>query len=219
MYGVKRTGVRLVLSNTADPARADDTTAWYNTYAAAITHPSLLVNAHRFENVTAAGTATDPRYAEIYDIATPDPADAWPATQALPDYPTSLFDDPRSQLVVPELRGSWALVGTRERPGDQGPLTGIYVVGSNGADDTARAKRATELMRTGIFYVATRFRLIEGFPEATQWLEIFETDAADPVAAMRTATASPAAQPDPAVKQRFACLFLPTEKAELSVSQ
>jgi hypothetical protein len=36
---------------------------------------------------------------------------------------------------------------------------------------------------TGLFYTASRFELIEGFPEASTWLEIFETDQQDPLTA------------------------------------
>src|SRR5260370_35154168 len=78
MYGVERTGVRFVLSNAADPSRADEYSAWYDTYGAGITHPGFLANAFRFENPGAAGNDDDPRYAAIYDIVTPDPATAWP---------------------------------------------------------------------------------------------------------------------------------------------
>jgi predicted ferric reductase len=37
MHGVERTGVRFVLSNAADPSRADEYSAWYDTYGAGIT--------------------------------------------------------------------------------------------------------------------------------------------------------------------------------------
>ena len=104
MHGVERTGVRFVLSNAADPSRADEYSAWYDTYGAGITRPGFLANAFRFENPSAAGNDDDPRYAAIYDIVTPDPATAWPSTEGSPDYPTYLFDDPRSVLVAPALR-------------------------------------------------------------------------------------------------------------------
>ena len=45
MYGVERTGVRFVLSNAADPSRADEYSAWYGTYGAGITRPGFLANA------------------------------------------------------------------------------------------------------------------------------------------------------------------------------
>src|SRR5258706_577765 len=76
MHGVERTGVRFVLSNAADPSRADEYSAWYDTYGAGITRPGFLANAFRFENPSAAGNDDDPRYAAIYDIVTPDPATA-----------------------------------------------------------------------------------------------------------------------------------------------
>ena len=60
MYGVERTGVRFVLSNAADPSRADEYSAWYDTYGAGITRPGFLANAFRFENPGAAGNDDDP---------------------------------------------------------------------------------------------------------------------------------------------------------------
>lgn len=175
---IGRTGVRFVLTNTKDPAAG----AWYDTYARAITRPGLLADARRFENVAAAGTSADPRFAALYDIVAPDPADAWPGTENSPDYPTALFDDPRSRLVVPEFRGSYALVGSRTAAGEHGRRTAVYVVASDGSDDTARASWAADVLRAGGFHAASRYRLIEGFPEPAQWLDILETDAAAPVA-------------------------------------
>jgi len=52
---------------------------------------------------------------------------------------------------------------------------------SNGGDDTGRQQREAEVLRTGLFYSASRFRIIEGSPEPAEWLEVFETDARDPL--------------------------------------
>ena len=98
MYGITRTGVRFVLSNSADPARAADASAWYDTYTAAITGPGMLANVFRLENPEAAETGQDARFAAVYDIVSPDPAAAWPATESSTSYPKDLFDDPRAAL-------------------------------------------------------------------------------------------------------------------------
>ena len=71
-----RTGVRFVLTNATVPGRPDDYSACYDNYENAIIRPGLIANAFRFENPNAAGTPTDPRYAAIYDIVSPDPASA-----------------------------------------------------------------------------------------------------------------------------------------------
>src|SRR4051812_35625059 len=102
-----RTGVRFVLTNATDPGRPDDYSAWYDNYENAIIRPGLIANAFRFENPNAAGTPTDPRYAAIYDIVSPNPASAWPATENSRSYPRYLFDDRRSRLVAPALRASY----------------------------------------------------------------------------------------------------------------
>jgi hypothetical protein len=104
-----------------------------------------------------------------------------PDTEHSPDYPAHLFSDPRAKLVAPALRASYALVGSQARPGEHGPLTGIHIILSNGGDDTGRQHREAQVLQTGLFYSAARFRIIEGSPEPAEWLEVFETDARDPL--------------------------------------
>ena len=189
-----RTGVRLVLTNAADPSRTDDYSAWYDKYERAIIRPGLIANAFRFENPNAAGTETDPRYAALYDIVSPDPASAWPATENSPDYPSYLFDDQRSRLVVPALRASYALTESLETDDDHGLLTGVHIILSEGGTDAARAQRAAALLETGFFYRASWFRVIEGSPEPPVNLEVYETDQQDPLTAYTQACSSLAVQ-------------------------
>ncbi len=188
MHETRRTGVRFVLTNPSDPGRLDDFSDWYGTYAAALTVPGYLADAVRFEHPDAGAGQNGARYATIYDIVTCDPATAWPDTEHSPDYPTYLFSDPRAKLVVPALRASYALVGSQARPGEHGPLTGIHVILSNGGDDTGRQQTEAQVLQTGPFYSAARFRIIEGFPEPAEWLEVFETDVGDPLNAYARAT-------------------------------
>jgi hypothetical protein len=190
-----RTGVRFVLTNATDPTRADDYNAWYDDYEHAIIRPGLLANVFRFENPNAAGTPADPRYAAIYDIVSRDPASAWPETEHSPGYPRYLFDDPRSRLVAPALRASYALTGSLETDGDHGDLTGAHIILSDGATDTPREQRAAALVKTGFFYGASRFRVIEGSPEPPAWLEVFETDLQDPLTAYARALDALGSQP------------------------
>src|SRR5260370_3926626 len=164
MHETRRTGVRFVLTNPADPSRLDDLSDGYDTSAAALTVPGYLADAFRFENPDASAGQNCPRYATIYDIVTSDPSTAWPDTEHSPDYPTHLFSDPRAKLVAPRLRASYALVGSQARPGEHGPLTGIHVILSNGGDDTGRQHREAQVLPAGPFYSASRFRILEGFP-------------------------------------------------------
>jgi hypothetical protein len=183
MYGTERTGVRLVVSSPSDPDRVDDYHAWYDIYGTVVTHLGHLVNCFRFENPAAAGTEEDPRCVAIYDIVTPDPATAWPAIESSERYPKYLFDDPRSSLVSPALRGSWSHAGSLAKEGTHGAVTGVHVILSDGAGGAAREQWASAVLGTGLFYAASRFKLIEGFPEPATWLEIFETDQQDPLTA------------------------------------
>lgn len=182
------TGVRLVLSNSADPARAAEASEWYNDYATAITDPDRLADVLRFENPGARGIDMDPQFLALYDLAAPDPATAWPETENSPRYPTSLFDDPRAPLVVPVLRGSWATVGSIPAPEGHEAMTGVHIVLSEGADDTVRHDWEKAVADTGRFYAVTRYRLIEGFPHASSWLEVYETADPDPLTAYERAT-------------------------------
>jgi hypothetical protein len=59
----------------------------------------------------------------------------------------------------------------------------VHVILSDGADGAAREQWASAVLDTGLFYAASRFELIEGFPEPARWLEIFETDQQDPLTA------------------------------------
>jgi 8-hydroxy-5-deazaflavin:NADPH oxidoreductase len=205
MHPGSRTGVRFVLANPSDPSRLDEFNDWYDTYSAAITVPGYLANDIHFENPDAGGEGSSPRYATIYDIVSPDPATAWPDTEQSPAYPTHLFGDPRASLVSPALRASYALVGSQLHLGQHGPLTGIHVILSNGGDDTERQQREEQVLQTGLFYSAARFRIIEGSPAPAEWLEVFETDDPDPlhVYPRSTSHAPPATQIQPQLSQSF----------------
>jgi hypothetical protein len=193
-----RTGVRFVLTNATDPRRVDDYTAWYDDYENAIIRPGVIANAFRFENPSVAGTTTDPIFAAIYKIVCPDPASAWPETENSLDYPRYLFDDPRSRLVAPAFRGSYALKGSLETRTDHDELTGVHIIPSDGGNDEAREQQAAALVNTGFFYTASLFRIIEGTPAPPVWLEIFETDLPDALSAHARARDALAAQTAPA---------------------
>ena len=205
----ERTGVRFVLTNATDPSRADDYSAWYDDYENAIISPGLIANALRFENPNAAGTPSDPRYAAIYDIVSPDPASAWPTTENSPRYPRQLFDDPRSRLVAPALRASYALTASLETNSDHGDLTGVHIILSDGGTDSVREQRAAALLKTGFFYSTSRFRIIEGSPEPPEWLEVFETDLQNPSTAYaRARDALQSEPPADGVRQRSSRPFV-----------
>jgi predicted dinucleotide-binding enzyme len=205
MHPSSRTGVRFVLANPSDPSRLNEFNDWYDTYSAALTVPGYLANDIHFENPDASGGNTNPRYATIYDIVAPDPAAAWPDTEHSPAYPTQLFSDPRAKLVSPALRASYTLIGSQLQPGQHGPLTGIHVILSNGGGNTERQHWEAQILQTGLFYSAARFRIIEGSPEPAEWLEVFETDDPDPLHTYLRATSHtlPASQIQPQLSESF----------------
>jgi hypothetical protein len=207
-HGIERTGVRFVLSNVADPTRADQYNEWYDAYAANLTLPGFLGDALRFENPGAGGNNDDPRYAAVYEIVTPDPGTAWPQTLKDPAYPTRLFGDPRNALVVPTFRASYELVGSLDTPGEHGALTGTYIVLTDGVGEASCERWAAEVLDTGLFYAASRFRIIEGDPAPPDWLEIFETDQQDPLTAYaRSLEALAPRLPTAEVRRRYSGSF------------
>jgi hypothetical protein len=213
MHPSRRTGVRFVLTNPSDPSRLNDFSDWYDTYSAALTVPGYLANDIHFEDPDASGERNSPRYATIYDIVSADPATAWPDTEHSAAYPTHLFSDPRAKLVAPVLRASYALVGSQAQPGKHGPLTGIHVILSNGGGDTERQHQEAQVLQTGLFYSAARFRIIEGSPEPAEWLEVFETDDPDPLHAYSRAISNtpPTPQIQPELSQSFRWLAAANE--------
>jgi hypothetical protein len=220
MYATPRTGVRFVLTNPADPRRLDDFNDWYDAYGEALVRIGHLANDFRFENPDAAGNDQDPRFATVYDIVTPDPAIAWPATESSTDYPVALFDDPRSKLVVPAFRASYALVGSAQRRDGHGALTGVYLALSTGGDDTVRQRWESQILESGIFYAVSRFRAIEGLPEPPGWLEIFETDVREPLTAYAQALKKLAPElPGPQIRNQttgaYRLVSPPTSPAKL----
>jgi hypothetical protein len=212
MDGTQRTGVLFVLTNPADPSRVDDFNDWYVAYGEAMERIGYLAQPVRFENPDAAGNERDPRFAAVYDIVTPDPATVWPDTESSTDYPpAALFDDPRSKLVVPAFRASYALVGAAQRPDGHGTLTGVYLALSTGGDDTVRQRWESQILESGLFYAVSRFRAIEGWagvaatgdglPEPPGWLEVFETDVREPLTAYAQALKKLAPElPDPQIR-------------------
>jgi hypothetical protein len=91
------------------------------------------------------------------------------------------------------------------QPGPHGPLTGIHIILSNGGGDTERQHREAQILQTGLFYSAARFRIIEGSPEPAEWLEVFETDDPDPLHAYQRAASHtpPAPQIRPQLSESF----------------
>jgi len=108
-----------------------------------------------------------------------------------------------ARLVAPALRASYALTGSLETDSDHGDLTGVHIILSDGGTDTRRKQRAAALLKTGLFYGASRFRIIEGSPDPPAWLEVFETDLHDPLSAYARACDGAESQPpDDGVHQR-----------------
>src|SRR3954449_12604780 len=118
MFGVMRTGVRLVMTNPADPGRVEDYAAWYDDYGAALTGPGFLANAFRFENSAAAGTEDDPRFVAVYDIVTPDPATAFNDMERLQAGELVYTGALRTNLaaIAPRVpvRGGWCPVASEQ---------------------------------------------------------------------------------------------------------
>jgi hypothetical protein len=178
MYGVKRTGIRFVLSNFQS-GREQEASEWYNAYTSRILFPGLLVNAFRFENGDAANTDDDPRYAALYDFVTADLKAGWPSTDHHPDYPHHMFDqDARWNLLTIPVRATYKLEAESGEPADS--LTGVVLLRNDGEYGAAREQWAAEALKGGLFSSVSRYSLVDGEPAPQAWLEVFETTDPDP---------------------------------------
>jgi hypothetical protein len=85
----------------------------------------------------------------------------------------------------------------------------VHIILSDGGIDAVREQRAAALLKTGFFYAASRFRIIEGSPGPPASLEVFETDLQYPLTAYARAWDALESQP-PAegVRQRSSRSFI-----------
>jgi hypothetical protein len=153
-------GVRLVLAGCTEPGRDDELNSWYDDYAADCTRPGRLVNAIRYRNLGDEG----PLYAAIYDMAG-DPETAWPETQ---DHPARLVHT-RSPLLDVALKASYRRIEPLDPVGDAPVPRTVTIVLSD--DAAARSSSATRV---------TRYELVEGEPDPPRFLEIHESESAEP---------------------------------------
>ena len=110
---------------------------------------------------------------------------------------------------MPVLQGCYATTGSIETDHKHGALTGVHIILSDGGTDAGRERRAAPLLKTGFFYCASRFRIIDGSPDPPAWLEVFETDVQDALCAY--IRARDAVAPHPAadgVRQRISHSFV-----------
>jgi hypothetical protein len=180
MHETRRTGVRFVLTNPSDPGRLDDFTDWYDTYAEALTVPatSPTPSISRTPTPPPGRTARATRRSTTSSPPTPRRPGPTPSTRPTTRPTCSATRAPgwSRRHSAPPTPSSDPRPG---RASTAGP--GIHVILSNGGDDTGRQHREAQVLQTGLFYSAARFRIIEGSPEPAEWLEVFETDARDPL--------------------------------------
>jgi hypothetical protein len=85
--------------------------------------------------------------------------------------------------VVPLLRASDALTASAAGSKGSGSFTGAYISLTDGGDKAERGQWRANMLEAGLFHSASRFRIIERYPDPPEWLEVFETDDLDPLTA------------------------------------
>ena len=166
------TGIRLVLADCADPARASEFNAWYDRYARDCVRPGLLRTAARFDARVGA-----PRYLALYETGLPDPLGAWLDTF---EHPARRHAHDRNELLATALRASYALVAAVPEP-DGSPLSGPITIAFSDAHeavgsisrDAWRAHLLAGLIATGGQRAAS-FELIDGSPAPPRFVEVYD---------------------------------------------
>lgn len=183
---VPKGGLLAVFVNCSDPSKEAEMNAWYNTvHAPDVTRPGVFTDFTRFVNPTAKGTTEDPRYLAIYETGWGNVAEAaerfragreglrrWSAESrlhpALSLAKVSFFKSHGSKPVCPP--------GRRTR--------GILVVMTD-CSDPARTEEfdrwydevhIPEVIGTGCYWSAMRYRSIDPPSQDPRYLALYETE-------------------------------------------
>jgi hypothetical protein len=169
------TGVRLVLSNCAEPGREPELDNWYNDYAADCTRPGLLVNVVRYRNCM---PGANPRYAAVYDTVDARVERVWPETQHHPDRKVH----ERSPLLDVVLKATYRRIPPLI-PVNGAPLPRAIALVLSDYPDSAPSDEVSHCADNRIRSVveshgaarASRYGIVDGEPNPPQFLEIYES--------------------------------------------
>ena len=188
MEGRVPTGIACVFVNLSDLSKEAEFNQWYeNVHIPDVTNPGIFGNTTRYDNPGAAGDANSPRFFTIYETTHKEPAKAWSLNRQSPKRLNSGgFDG--IEIVS---RPVFERIGLEPAPANGNVTTGVLVVTSNCKDPGQEDEfnrwydqvHIPDVLGTGHFYTASRFRNVNPDAGAAKFLAVYETADADPLAA------------------------------------
>jgi hypothetical protein len=162
-----RSGVRFVLSRSADPACEAEFNRWYDGYIVETIEPGHLINGGRYVDVARDPTGERAPYVAVYDIVMGDPGRAWPLT-------TEHFGADAAHMLSPLLvvpyRATYATLATT-RDGYAVDPAGLAVTLSDPAPGVSRDE-AAHWLRAALGDAATLLEIVDGSPDPPRFLEL-----------------------------------------------
>ncbi len=203
MEGRVPNGVTCVIANLSDLSKEAEFNQWYDTvHIPDVTNPGIFGNTTRYDNLSAAGDASSPRFFTVYETTHEDPAKAWALNRESPKRLNSGSFDGLQVVAAPVFER----IGAEPAPAGGKITTGVLVVLANCKDPAQEDEfnrwydevHIPDVLGTGHFYTASRFRNATADAGPAKYLAIYETADADPMAAqagMREKIKPVAAQP------------------------
>ncbi len=191
MEGREHTGVLVIMNATKDPAKAAEWNDWYeNVHMPEILATKVFSTASRFKAMPGAKTLGDSTNLALYETSRQDVAGAWD------DLRTALGANPQPSTPRPESIVS--MVSTHSLISAHGQAVGkkangALVVLANLIDEAKwdeytewlTQHHIPEIIQTGAFYAATRYRANDPQEGQAHLLVIYETELRDPAEAMK----------------------------------
>ena len=188
MEGRRPNGLIVVLVNCKDPAQEADFDRWYNeVHLPDVCSPGIFPRATRFENASAEGGESQPRYIALYETDSEDPGAAWLENRK---HTAPLREQGR---IHGALEASF--VGVYKRLGSPQPATtdrqttGVLIVLNEPADAARDGEfnawyddvHIPDIFASGTYHSALRYENTSGEAGQPKYLAVYETDAADPI--------------------------------------
>lgn len=194
MEGRYPAGIRFVTANCTNPLQESAFNKWYDTvHLPDMVATGLVSHPTRYRN--ADPLLRDARYLAIYEVEREDLLEKIPREileRFTPQWMAHGRMHPALQVVS---RLMWRCIGptfTTPKTG-QAPITGLFAVQSHCADPAREeefngwynAQHVPDILSTGLFHTAYRFEAVSPQPGQDRYLALYETDAPDPLLAVR----------------------------------
>ncbi|MCH7553078.1 MAG: hypothetical protein IIC82_03665 [Chloroflexi bacterium] len=190
MEGRWPNGLTMVFANADDPANEAALDKWYvEMHVPDVTNPGIFPICTRYENPAAKGGAEQPKFMASYETERDDPAAAWKENRT---HTAPLREQGRiSPHIKSTMVGVYKKVGASPSAAGKS-TTGILLVLSDLTDPAREAElkkwylevHIPDILSTGLYHGAGFYENVGDAPDQPRFLAVYETDQADPMAAV-----------------------------------